>query len=32
MASLSDRAGLVDTALGDEPADLAIRGGMLVSR
>jgi adenine deaminase len=31
MANQSDRAGLVDTALGDTPADIAIRGGKLVN-
>ena len=31
MSNQSYRAGLVDTALGDAPADLAIRGGMLVN-
>src|SRR5437016_3173540 len=31
MASRQDRSSLVDTALGAEPADLAIRGGLLVN-
>src|SRR5580693_4651272 len=31
MTSQSFRAGLVDTALGDAPADLALRGGKLVN-
>jgi len=31
MAPQSDRADLVDVALGDAPADIAIRGGNLVN-